>query len=78
MPMSPVTTMVSAMDVITEELWIMAVNSAPRSTSKTGLRMPARNVLTPSRAAKDSMEPLISSKPTNSRPKPARIPPTVL
>ena len=30
------------------------------------------------KAAKDSMEPLMSSRPTNSRPKPARIPPRVL
>ena len=76
--MSPVTTIANAMEVITEELWMMAVKSAPSRTSMIGFRMPERKVLTPSRAANCSIDPLINSSPTNRRPNPARIPPTVL
>ena len=65
------------MDVITDELWMMAVNSAPISTSRIGLPMDARKVFTPSRAAKSFIEPLIRLSPTKSIPKPARIPPRV-
>ena len=54
MPIRPLTTMASAMEVITEELWMMAVNTAPSRTSSKGLPMPARKVFTPSRAANDS------------------------
>ena len=76
--MRPVTTIARAMEVITEELWIIAVNIAPRRTRRIGLLIPARNFLTPSRAANDSIDPLISSRPTKRSPKPARMPPSVL
>ena len=78
MSISPVTTMAKAMEVITEELWMMAVNNVPSNTRSKGLLILARKVLMPSRAAKDSIDPLISSRPTKSNPKPARMPPKVL
>ena len=76
--MSPVTHIASAMDVITDELWIMAVIMAPVITSSNGLLMLARKSLTPCRAAKSFIEPLISDRPTKSIPNPARMPPHVL
>ena len=75
--MSPVTTIVRAMEVITEELWMMAVKIAPMSTRSIGFPILARKVFTPSSAAKSPMEVLIRESPTKSIPKPARIPPIV-
>ena len=47
----------------------------PIRTSKIGLVIDARKFLTESRAAKVSIDALIMSRPTNSMPKPAKMPP---
>ena len=65
------------MDVITDELCMMAVNIAPMRTRSIGLLIAARKVLTPSRDAKSDMELLIRDRPTKSIPSPDRIPPHV-
>ena len=75
--MSPLTTIARAMEVITDELWIIAVKMAPSRTSRIGLPIWARKILTPSRLAKSFIEPLISERPTKSIPKPASMPPIV-
>ena len=41
---SSCTAMSSAMEVMTEELWMMAVKTAPSRTSRMGFPIPARNV----------------------------------
>ena len=56
---------------------MMAVNMAPISTSRIGLLTLARNVFTPSSAAKSPIELLISERPTKSIPNPVSIPPQV-
>ena len=53
----------------------MAVRIVPIRTSKIGLVIDARKFLTESRAAKVSIDALIMSRPTNSMPKPAKMPP---
>ena len=70
--------MAMATDVMTDELWIIAVKIAPSSTSSNGLPMPARNILTASILAKSDMDPLIMLRPTKSMPKPVNMPPTLL
>ena len=75
MLISRVTTIARAMEVITEELWMMAVSKAPMRTSSTGLLMRARKSFTESRAAKSDIDWLIRSRPTKSIPKPVRMPP---
>lgn len=75
--MSCVTTMAMAMDVITDELWMMAVRIAPMTTKRIGLPILAKNILTESRAAKSLIELLIMLKPTNNMPNPAKMPPMV-
>ena len=75
MLMRCVTTIASAMEVITEELWMMAVSRAPMRTSSTGLLMRARNIFTESSAAKSDIDWLIRSRPTKSIPKPVKMPP---
>ena len=67
--------MVMATEVMTEELWMIAVRTAPTRTSSSGFLIDARNVLTASSSAKLSIELLIMERPTNSIPKPARMPP---
>ena len=65
------------MEVITDELWIMAVKMAPINTNRMGLLILARKVFTMSCSAKVSIEPLIRESPTKSIPNPVRIPPVV-
>lgn len=67
---------VIATEVITDDDWMMAVKSAPITTSRIGLPIVARNCFTASSWAKSSIEPDIMLKPTNSIPKPVMIPPT--
>ena len=73
--MRPVTTMAIATEVITDELWIIAVKSAPSRTRMIGLPILERNILTASTWAKSDMDPLIMLRPTKSIPKPVRMPP---
>ena len=47
--------MVMATEVMTEELWMIAVRTAPTRTSSSGFLIDARNVLTASSSAKLSM-----------------------
>ena len=67
-----------AMEVITDEDWMMAVSTAPTKTSSTALLMLARNCLTDSNAAKSSIASAIIERPTNNIPNPVRMPPTCL
>ena len=53
----------------------MAVRIVPIKTRRMGFDMEARKFLTDSRAAKSFIDALIILRPTNSIPKPARIPP---
>ena len=76
--MSPVKTIVIATEVITDELWMIAVITAPINTRRMGFVMAERKFLTASSSAKDSIDPLIIERPTNNMPKPARMPPTFL
>ena len=50
--MSPVTTIVIAIDVMTEELCTMAVNAAPMRTSRKGFSKKARKFFTDSSSEK--------------------------
>lgn len=76
--MSPLTTMVIATEVMTDDDWMMAVRIAPITTSSIGLLMLARKSLTESKAAKSSMADAIMLRPTKSMPKPVRMPPSCL
>ena len=57
---------------------MIAVKTVPMRTRRSGLLMDARKFLTVSRDANVSIDALIMSRPTNSIPKPARIPPIFL
>ena len=71
----PAATIVTATEVVTEQLCMIAVRTVPTATRSSGFRTPARNSFTASIRAKSPIEPLISPSPTKSMPKPARIPP---
>ena len=74
---SPVTAMVSAIDVTTEDDCTIAVNIAPKSTSINGCSTEARKSLISCNPDNSFMEPLIKLRPTKSIPKPVMIPPQV-
>ncbi len=67
--------MVIAIEVMTDELCITAVSTAPIRTRSTGLLITARKFLSSSEAANASIDPLISDSPTKIMPKPAIMPP---
>ena len=69
------TTIVMAMEVITDDDWMMAVSNAPMTTSSRGLLMEANTVFTSGSAANSSIADDIMLKPTNSMPNPVRMPP---
>ena len=67
--------MVMAIEVMTDEDWMMAVRTAPISTNSKGLLIEARKSLTESSAANSSMALDIILRPTNNIPKPVSTPP---
>lgn len=75
---NPVQSIAMATEVITDELWMMAVKTAPITTRSTGLPIPERKTLTLSSRAKSLIEPLIILRPTKSIPNPASMPPSFL
>ena len=59
------------MTVIAEELWTIAVMAMPRKKSRKGLVMLAKRSTMTWLSLKNSMEASITSRPTNTSPRPA-------
>ena len=72
---NPDTTIVIAMEVVTEELCTSAVKSAPIKTRRKWFLKKARKFFIASSSAKSPIASLIIESPTKSMPKPAKIPP---